>query len=644
MSMQDDNERKELIELESFIQNNDPIQVAFCRYRGLSFLGMVLGDSLMKKRPNLCFENTDFLENYGINTYYTHDIRKSFDLFSLLIRNFRNKITTEYFKLQSFNRHFGIKLNLRRYTDYPDHIVHRIVNHINTRPESHRPEYTFSITTCKRLDLFERTMNSFLRCCSDIHLIDRWICMDDNSSTEDREKMKLMYPFFEFYFKTPEEKGHAQSMNKILELVNQKGTNYLFHMEDDWEYLEVNNYLTMCSQVLSNNPMYGQCLINRDYAETETSFDCAGSIMKRLPNGFIFFEHVFNPGNHFFPNSLYWKHYSLRPSLIKYSVLETIGKYNSSAGHFEAEYADRYYEKGYLSAFLPDIYSYHIGKLTSERNKANAYVLNQEKQFGQINGYDLNRMKIKVINLDKRPDRMETFKSKYPLNKVFTRFSAVDGMKLKSSPDLYQLFRHNDYNFRRGITGCALSHLQLWMELAESDSDHYFIMEDDVDFSSEFNDNKLIELMTENESKFDIFYLGHTNHSRVCIDKGIHQLNKQQAFFHSIGGLFGYVMSKKCAQMMLEFIDKHSITNGIDWMTMNASDEIRALYLHPPMITTTCYSDDSNINRIYDCVPIDEMDKDFCDTVSLSEETKYFPRKNGKYCIDDILDEFESLV
>ena len=48
----------------------------------------------------------------------------------------------------------------------------------------------FSITTCKRFDLFEKTINSFIQCCKDVLLIDKWLCIDDNSSDTDREKMK----------------------------------------------------------------------------------------------------------------------------------------------------------------------------------------------------------------------------------------------------------------------------------------------------------------------------------------------------------------------------------------------------------------------------------------------------------------------
>ena len=92
-------------------------------------------------------------------------------------------------------------------------------------------DITFVSTTCKRLNLFIKTMDSFLHFCRDIHIIDRWLCIDDNSSEEDRRVMKERYPFFEFILKTPEERGHAKSLNIMLEQVK---TRHILLLEDDW--------------------------------------------------------------------------------------------------------------------------------------------------------------------------------------------------------------------------------------------------------------------------------------------------------------------------------------------------------------------------------------------------------------------------
>ena len=40
-------------------------------------------------------------------------------------------------------------------------------------------------------------------------------------------------PTFKFIFKTNDEKGHAQSMNILMDHVS---TKYFVYIEDDWEY------------------------------------------------------------------------------------------------------------------------------------------------------------------------------------------------------------------------------------------------------------------------------------------------------------------------------------------------------------------------------------------------------------------------
>ncbi|MCJ7638178.1 MAG: hypothetical protein MUO21_11875, partial [Nitrososphaeraceae archaeon] len=76
----------------------------------------------------------------------------------------------------------------------------------------------------------------------------------------------------------------------------------------------------------------------------------------------------------------YWSHYSLRPSILRVSTLKEIGDYKNETGHFEMDYAKKYSNAGYKSAFLDTICSYHIGKCTWERGD-NSYTLNGVKQF-----------------------------------------------------------------------------------------------------------------------------------------------------------------------------------------------------------------------------------------------------------------------
>jgi hypothetical protein len=115
----------------------------------------------------------------------------------------------------------------------------------------HNNSITITTTTCKRLDLFIQTVNSFLECCTDIcDYVYEWIVIDDNSTEEDREFMKKSYPFITYIYKTPDQKGHARSMNMLLDAIK---TPYVVNLEDDWRFFVKDNYLTKCLGVLNEN-------------------------------------------------------------------------------------------------------------------------------------------------------------------------------------------------------------------------------------------------------------------------------------------------------------------------------------------------------------------------------------------------------
>lgn len=271
----------------------------------------------------------------------------------------------------------------------------------NEKDDSPKRGIILTMTSCKRFDLFEQTINSFLACCEDRDLIDEFFIVDDNSSEEDRKKMKELYPFVNFYFKDQKEKGHIKSMNIIRSYVLSKGYEYMFHLEDDWRFLFKDNFLTKCKTVLESDKTYGQCLLNKNYSEEEELHKYVGGIPKEIDlhnkltgNSIKFYEHEYyknqmemykkmseNPTRN---TCYYWPSYSLRASLLRTNVLQDIGEYNEKADHFEMEYAHRYTEKKYKSVYLETLYCQHLGRKTWEINNksiSNAYSLNNEKQF-----------------------------------------------------------------------------------------------------------------------------------------------------------------------------------------------------------------------------------------------------------------------
>ena len=261
-----------------------------------------------------------------------------------------------------------------------------------------------SITSCKRYDLFKKTINSILFCFKDIQKIDYFLCIDDNSSGEDRKQMIKDYPFIKYQFKKQNNKGHLSSMNMIWDKLNELKPKYWIHLEDDWLFFKPDNYVTKSIEFLDKykkDKIY-QILFNKNYAEIIDHYDYVGG--KYIDNNKDYLLHIKDEEGINGRNCAYWPHYSFRPSMILVEPILQLGNYDTKETFFERVYADKYFNKGYKSAFWNEITSKHIGRLTSERfdpNKKNAYQLNSIDQFEngnkKINESDINVTKFNVI-------------------------------------------------------------------------------------------------------------------------------------------------------------------------------------------------------------------------------------------------------
>ena len=243
-------------------------------------------------------------------------------------------------------------------------------------------EIFLSITTCKRYDLFCATINSLLTSFKDINKIDYFFCVDDNSSKEERVKMLKTYPFFKYYFKKDNEKGHLNSMNLIWNKLNELKPKYWIHLEDDWLFFRPDNYIEKSIHFIEKykDKNIHQLLFNKNYAETIFDYNIVGGSNIENDN---FILHIKDEENLNGRNSAYWPHYSFRPSFILVDTILKLGNYDSLNTFFEREYANKYFENGYKSAFFNEITCIHMGRLTSERNTdiKNAYQLNSIEQF-----------------------------------------------------------------------------------------------------------------------------------------------------------------------------------------------------------------------------------------------------------------------
>jgi len=439
-----------------------------------------------------------------------------------------------------------------------------------------KPNIIITFTTCKRLHLFKETVYSLLNHWLDVSKIDYWFCVDDNSLDNDRKEMVKCFPWIHYYMKPIEEKGHRKSMNIIWDKLNELKPTYWIHMEDDFLFYKKQNYIIDAINGLQTLENYHdgkikQILFNRNYAETVSCYNSSGHEKTSDPNIIV---HNYKPNTIWsFPNHICWPHFSFRPSLNVVQPILELGNFNTENTFFEKDYGEKWSNAGYKSAFFNRITSRHIGRLTYDRSVPNAYQLNGENQFNTNN--ESNSKYIKIINLERRLDRKQKTIEQLSLANIdetdYEFVSGEDGKMLTPTQEILELFKDNNFNYRKGVIGCALSHYNLWKQLLNDPTNNYYlIMEDDFTVST-FAKEK-IELLKKNNVflEHDILFLGYHT-----FEKDRKKLNdeyndiKQVKLFHLkteiyVGGLFAYSINKRGAQKLVEFIEKNGIKCGID--------------------------------------------------------------------------------
>ncbi len=549
------------------------------------------------------------------------------------------KIQTE--KQEVFDILYGISTVIWNVlADGNKNIMYPVSKTINLNPNG---SIIITMTSCKRLDLLKRTINSMTYNIEDIEsFVKQWYVIDDNSTKEDREYILNTYPFITLIEKDQQEKGHPRSMNIIHELITKSGIKYNFHVEDDFEFF-VPIKLDHMIKILEHDSSLGQVLVNANYSEDPlVGSTILGSVIK-YADSIRYLEHRYYTGKQLesesmklqTANCLYWPHFSFRPSLIRSEIYNRVGTFNEKAQHFEMEYAQRYISKGYKSAFLDGLFCTHIGRRTYERNteKLNAYDLNQESQFGEkIKTQDQTNKTEKlpniqestvdktmwidtsVINLKRRPERLAKFVKENNNNLIsFRVFDGIDGKNLKPNFKLQKLFSTGDFSYRRGIVGCALSHIALWKELAmDNICNMSLIFEDDAKLVDNFS-GKCLDLITTYKDKYDLMFLHYLpwpqyydiNDLAIFKKPKAEKWTKEECIKRSMGGATAYILTKKGAITLLEHIDKYGVYNGIDWVMFKCADEMNIMYSRPMLVHAECVQTgqtyvDSDIQRDFD--------------------------------------------
>ena len=233
-----------------------------------------------------------------------------------------------------------------------------------------------------------------------------------------------------------------------------------------------------------------------------------------------------------------------------------------------------------------------------------------------------------VINLDRRKDRMEKLYTHNPeLKDRVIRLPAFEGKHVTMTPALARLFKPNDFFWKKPILGCALSHLQLWWDLAHEkpEINTYLIMEDDVKLQPGWEAAWTAAAGYIPEDA-DIVYLGgilppnragfertkekvNQYFSRVAPNNFFGQ-NPPNRYFHFCN--YAYILTRKGAETILKILEERDgYWTSADHMVCNRVDRLNHYFLDP--LVAGCYQDEDpryQTSQFNDFSRIDGFDSD----------------------------------
>ena len=173
---------------------------------------------------------------------------------------------------------------------------------------------------------------------------------------------------------------------------------------------------------------------------------------------------------------------------------------------------------------------------------------------------------IQIINLERRKDRKLVMLNQLINNNIinYNFFNATDSLTLESNENIYKLFEGNNFNYRKGVIACALSHINLFIKLINDvNNDFYVIMEDDAYFVPNFKEklNKAIELFKNN----NLYYLrlGYS-FNQSSFNENVNELNIILDNDEKTLGGIGYIISKNAALKFIQYYDINPIKYAID--------------------------------------------------------------------------------
>ena len=207
-----------------------------------------------------------------------------------------------------------------------------------------------------------------------------------------------------------------------------------------------------------------------------------------------------------------------------------------------------------------------------------------------------------VINLDRRPDRM----TRGNFSEKAIRFSAIDGKKLRLTPDIVKMFSSSkSINWSRGVVACALSHISLWMKLVNDKPNiqSYLVLEDDAVLEPE-----TVEMLNYINQKglipndCDVLYLGGIlPPNKMGFKSVVEPVNEcigrvkensmfstePSRYFHFCA--YSYIIRRSGAKKLCDMLQARGCWAPADHLLCNSHKELNIYFTIP--IVGGCYQD-----------------------------------------------------
>ncbi len=208
-----------------------------------------------------------------------------------------------------------------------------------------QPEVTFVLTSCGRVDLLEKTIESFEK--FNTYPIKRGIITEDSCDEEVYKQVRELFGDRYDIMCNAQKKGQMQSIRDAYETID---TEYAFHCEDDWEFYK-EGFIEEAFAILASDEKITQVLLRtQENLNRDENFFTFGELQQVEQYGF----------RRVYPTADFeWGSFSFNPGLKRMADYHKLGGYDNC--HSELDVNLRYRDAGYYCVISDTPGVVHLG-------------------------------------------------------------------------------------------------------------------------------------------------------------------------------------------------------------------------------------------------------------------------------------------